>query len=122
MMLSTKKMEVVIGLLLTIGTLVSAAIVMLGGILYLLQYGGESVHIELLQSNAAYTNLTSIWQAACAFSPLGIIEIGVLALVATQSLRVALLVGFYAIIRDYGFVLISLFILIMLVSSFIWQR
>lgn len=121
-MFSTKKMEELISMVLIIGTLLSAAFVIIGGTLYLLQNGSENVHTELLQNNAYPTSIKQIWIIALSFSPLGMIELGLLLLVATQILRVGLLAWFYAYIRDYRFTCMSLFILLMLLYSFVLRN
>lgn len=121
-MLSTKQMEDVMSLLLMIGMLLSAGLVLLGGSLYLIQHGTETLHTELLQVNNYHITVELIWKNALALTPLGIIELGLLVLIGTQVLRVALLVGFYAFTRDVWFTVISLFILITLLYSLIWRH
>lgn len=118
----TKKMEAVMSLLLTLGTLFSAALVLVGGVLYLLQSGGQIVHFDSLQGHAVHMTIKQVWMVALSFSPLGIIELGLLSLVATQILRVGLLTWFYASIRDWWFTNISLFVLLTLIYSFILRR
>ncbi|MCW5582845.1 MAG: DUF1634 domain-containing protein [Gammaproteobacteria bacterium] len=58
---------------------------------------------------------------ALSLSPLAIIELGFLVLVATQAIRVAMLVWFYFVTQDYWFTSISIFILITLIYGFIWR-
>lgn len=121
-MLSTKKMEEIMGWLLTLGTLISAALVLIGGGVYLMQYGHTKIDISALQDHAQPTSIKQIWETALSFSPLGIVELGLLLLVATQILRVGLLAWFYAAIRDYRFTLISVFILLTLIYSFVLRN
>lgn len=115
-----KKMEVVMSLILTIGMIISMSLVLLGGLFYLLQHGHESMHYDLMNVDYS-TSLKLIWQSALSFSPFGMIELGVMVLVATQMIRVGLLAGFYAVIRDYKFLLISLFVFCVLVYSNIFR-
>lgn len=121
-MLRIKKMEIVMSLILTIGMFLSASLVLLGGTIFLFQHGSESINTQLMQSDAYHTNIKHILQAVFSFSPVGIIELGLVILIATQMIRVGLLVWFYGIIRDYWFSCISLFILIVLVYSFFWRN
>lgn len=120
-MVSTHKMEELIGLILLIGTLVSLILVLVGGTWFLMQHGGENLQAELIQSDTYQTTMKQIWLIALSFTPIGIIELGLLLLIFTQILRIALLVWFYAVIRDLGFMLISIFILLILIYSFIWR-
>jgi len=121
-MLTTPKMERMIGALLLIGTAISAALVLFGGIMYLWQHGGENMQTELLVSDNYSINIRQIWHIALSLTPLGIIELGLIALVTTQILRVGMLVWFYAAIRDYRFTLISVFIFVTLLYSFLWRN
>lgn len=110
--------EEIMSWILTTGMLISLFLVILGGIMYLIQYGNEPLNIKLLQANHDYTTLKQIWQGVYSFSPFGIIQLGVIVLVATQVARVGLLIWFYTLIRDYGFALISVFILLIILYSF----
>lgn len=108
-MLSIKQMDTIMSFILALGTLFSLLLVMTGGGLYLLQHGNEMMNTESLQ--------TTIYPF---FSPLGMIKSGLVALIATQILRIGLLVWFYAVLRDYRFTFISFFILaVLLYSSFL---
>jgi uncharacterized membrane protein len=114
-------MQIIISFILLAGTLLSTALVTVGGTLYLLQSGNDNLQGQWLATNATYLSVRQIWQFALSFSPLGMIELGLLLLVATQTIRVALLCGFYAIIKDYKFFLISSFILAVLIYSSFWR-
>jgi len=120
--LQIKKIEEMISMILTIGILISTSLVLIGGFMYLLQFGNHDMNTELSQTVSYATNMKFIWQSALSVSPLGLIELGLLALVATQILRVGLLVWFYSAIHDYVFTLISLFILFTLIYSLIWRN
>lgn len=121
MAVSMQKMQHTMSIILTIGTLLSLAIVALGGGLYLLKNGHQSMAWELLQTNNYATTLPQIWEAAITFSPLGIVEAGLLLLVATQVIRVGLLVWFYLAIRDVRFAMISIFVLALMLYSLVWR-
>lgn len=118
-MLARRKIEEIISVLLLIGIFVSTALVLVGGILFLWQSGNENIlALPLIHQS----NLTEVWQFAFSFTPLGIIELGLLSLVMIQVLRVALLCGFYIITRDIWFTAISTFILCVLVYSIVWRH
>lgn len=112
-MLTSKKIEKMIGVVLAVGTLLSALLVLIGGVSYLITHGSEALQNEW--------TLGGIRQFSLSLSSIGIIEIGLLVLVGIQLLRVGLLVWFYTVIHDYAFSLISLFILLTLIYSFIWR-
>jgi len=120
-MLTTKETRNIVGWILTIGTLFSAGLVLIGGLLFLYQHGNDNARAVLLNPTIIFTSLKSIWQAAIIFSPLGIIALGVLALVLTQVVRVGLLIIYYLSIKDYWFTLICLFVFLTLIYGFFKQ-
>ena len=120
-MLSKKKMETIMGFILTLGTLFSAILVLIGGVMFLAQYGNANVKTELLFSSPVHINAQFISETISSFSPLGIVELGLLSLVATQILRVALLVFYYLTTRDYYFFGICSFVLLVILSTFVYN-
>jgi len=120
-MIAIKKMENAISWILLLGIFCSASMVLVGGILYLMQYGGENARTILSPSAALPTHLQDIWVSALSGSPSGIIELGIVLLVFTQIMRVGLLAWFYAWIKDFWFTGISLFILLALIYSFLYR-
>lgn len=118
-MLETQRIERVIGNVLLLGTLISALIVLFGGILYLLDFGDAPMQSVMIHSSA-YQIITPPFLSHLFGSPVYFIQAGLLLLVATQLLRVAILAAFYAYIRDRWFTGISLFVLLVLIVSNIW--
>ena len=120
-MLSVNKMEEIMSLLLLCGTACAAGFVCIGGLFFLMQHGMDNIQVEILQTTPLQISHQELWQFALSFTPLGLIELGLLLLVLTQIIRVALLCGFYAAIRDYWFTVICTFILFVLVYSLFWR-
>jgi len=115
-MITTTAMEKKLGSLLLIGTLLATAIVLFGGVWYLVQNGATSVDFHLLQ-NVPLISTVSVWQSALSFSPLGIVQFGLLVLVATQIMRVSVLFIFYLLQRNVWFSMFCGFVLVMLIYS-----
>ncbi|VVC76956.1 hypothetical protein AQUSIP_22830 [Aquicella siphonis] len=120
-MQTNKTMEEIMGLILTAGMMIACCMVIIGGSMYLYQNGGNSLQSELFQTENYHTSIAMIWHTALSFSPMGIIELGLLTLVGTQVVRVAMLVWYYGVTHDFWFASISLFILVTLVYSFFWR-
>jgi len=116
--MSTLKMEATIGLILLGGTFLALACVVVGGIALLIAHGQQPFIADRVP---VPTSIQETWQLALSFSPHGLIELGLLLLIATQMLRLALLCGFYTAIHDYKFSFICLFILWVLIYSLFWQ-
>lgn len=113
-----ERMEQLLGGLLRLGVLVAAAIVLCGGALYLL-HEGRSVrsYARFVGEPAELRSVTGVLRSALALEGRALIQLGVLALIATPIVRVALsLVGF-ALQRDRMYILITLFVLTLLLLS-----
>lgn len=120
-MFSNQKAEWVIGWILLVGISVSALIILSGGILFLIHHGHDNIQI-LLQNTSTYKTLPEIVNALMTMKATSVMELGILMLVATQVLRVGLLAIFYIAIRDMMFTSFSLFILAMLLYSFVFPH
>lgn len=116
-MISNQQLEKKMGTILLVGTLLALALVIIGGGWYLIENGAAPLQTELLSVSHDQTSLTQILEKALSLSPISLIELGLLTLVATQVIRVGLLVWFYFRLHDYWFVLISLFVFLVLVYS-----
>jgi uncharacterized membrane protein len=111
-----KQSEYLIGIVLRLGLWLSVLIVLIGGTLYLLQNGHQIIPYHVFQaSQNAFAN-KGIW-GSFSFTPEGIIQLGLLTLIITQILRIALLVWLFAEEKDYFFIMISVGILIVLIYS-----
>ena len=114
-------MEQFIGLQLRYGVVTASLIVLCGGLLYLLKSGGLPLphYGTFIGEKAGLTTTTKIWQGVLEINPKGIIELGVLVLIATPVLRILFsLIGF-VLERDKLYVTITLIVLsVMLFSIF----
>lgn len=120
-MLTEIKLNHWMGRILHVGILLSIVLVMAGGISFLLQHGGESLQNNIFLSTNYDIDILQIWRSKLLFSPIGLIELGLLTLVMAQILRVALLSYYYIAIRDYWFMIFSLFILSIILYSLLRQ-
>lgn len=111
-------MESVMGTLLITGVIISAALVVFGGIIYLYQNGFSYPHFKTFRSEPS--NLRSVKQIIKGvgnLDSLSIIQLGLLLLIATPVSRVIFsIIGFF-FEKDYLYVIISLIVLIILAYS-----
>ena len=113
-----QKTERIIGELLRIGVLLSAAVVLLGGMLYLIQQGRAPADFAtFIGEPKGLRSLPGIVSAAAAFDSRGMIQTGLLILVATPVARVVLAVFAFALQRDARYVFITLIVLAVLLFS-----
>lgn len=113
-----RKMQRNLNFILILGVLVSVILVMSGGSIFLMHYGSELASEEFVYVADYSTNVIRIFHSALSFSPLGMIELGLVVLVATQIVRVMYLCMFYGRTRDYWFMGMSLFIFCVMVYGF----
>ncbi|MHB1948607.1 MAG: DUF1634 domain-containing protein [Gammaproteobacteria bacterium] len=117
-----KQTEMLIGRMLRVGLWLSVLIVLIGGALYLMQNGHELIHYSTFQEEPRHVHtMRGILHSALTFSAVGIIQFGLLVLVLTQVLRVAMTVWLFVQERDAVFTWISLIILVILIYSIFWR-
>lgn len=109
------------GNLLRIGVLLSAAVVLLGGIVYLMRYGGSPPHYRLFKGEPQdLRTLSGTVSFAAHGHSRGIIQTGLLLLIATPIARVVFSVYAFLRERDRLYVGVTLFVLAILTYSIVW--
>lgn len=112
------RFEGTMGLLLRTGVFVAAAFVLVGGIIYLFQFGGARPHYQDFRGTPNdFRTVAGIARLLLSFRGEGIILAGVIILIATPVFRVIYaLIGFLKL-RDRLYVLVSLIVLAVLLFS-----
>lgn len=110
--------EVIIGRLLRTGVLLSAAVVLIGGILYLIEHGTTHPHYKVFSLESAHLrHMPAIFRDAFALHSAGIIQLGLLLLIATPIARVLFSVIAFLVERDLMYVVVTLIVLSVLLFS-----
>ena len=113
-----QRVETIIGNLLRTGVLLSGAIVLFGGILYLIQYGHVSAHYSGFNANRAEMHAVGpVIRQALHLDSRAIIQVGLLLLIATPVVRVAFSIAAFAMERDWLYVWITLVVFAILMFS-----
>jgi len=116
--LDEKRFEQLLGNLLRIGVLLAAFVVLLGGVLYLIRHGEELPDGKVFHGEPPELRKPSgIVKNAMHFRGRGIIQLGLLLLVATPVARVAFSVFGFLRERDYTYVVLTLIVLAVLLFS-----
>ena len=111
-------MDRIISLILRSGVLISALVVLGGGILYLIRVGVASpAYRVFLGEPADLRSLSGIVKDALSLDSRGMIQFGLLLLVATPVARVAFSVVAFTLQRDRTYVIITLIVLGVLLYS-----
>ena len=110
--------EELIGNLLQTGVIVASAVVLLGGAIYLTRHGfsAPQYHVFVGEPTDLRT-LSGIVRDALTLRGRGIIQLGLLLLIATPVARVAFSVAAFAIQRDRLYVVVTLMVLAILLYS-----
>ncbi len=121
--LNEKKIETIIGNLLRIGVLISAAIVLAGGILYLYRFGNIQTQLTVFRGEPAnLRTVPGIVERSLTWSSRGLIQLGLLFLIATPVARVAFTLVAFLLKRDFTYVIITLIVLAVLAFSLLGGR
>ena len=116
--ITDKQMETSIGRMLRVGVTISAAIVFLGGIIYLRQPLTKAPdYSHFLAERESLPNLVQVLQGAAHLNAGSIIQVGILLLIATPITRVVFCIAGFARQKDRLYVLISSSVLIILIYS-----
>jgi uncharacterized membrane protein len=117
-----RRIEVILGNLLRIGVLVSAAVVLLGASIYLSRHAHEPADYRVFRGEPSeYRTIRGVIQSVIVGRGRGqgLIQLGLLLLIATPIARVAFSVAGFAIERDRLYVAFTLIVLAILLYSFL---
>jgi uncharacterized membrane protein len=118
--MSEKRFEGLIGNLLRAGVILAAAVVLTGGVLYLAKYGGQKPQYQVFRGEPSdLRQVSRIFTDAISLHSRGLIQLGMLILIATPVARVAVSVLAFAEQRDWLYASITLVVLTVLVYSLV---
>jgi len=116
--LTDEKMDQIISILLRSGVLISALVVLLGGIFYLIRYGAGLPDYGVFRGEPAdLRSVFGIVKGALSFHTRSMIQVGLLLLIATPVARVAFSILAFALQRDRTYVVVTLIVLTVLLYS-----
>jgi uncharacterized membrane protein len=115
---SDHRVELAVSRILRIGLAAAAALVATGGALHLVRHGTEVPHYRVFNGEPDdLTSVVAIARDAISGSGRGVIQLGVLVLLATPVARVVLSVVAFALQRDHLYEAITLVVLAVLAWS-----
>ena len=116
--LTDKRFEALLGQILRAGVLIAAAVVLAGGVLYLAKYGAQAPHYGIFRGQASDLRyVPEIFRDALAWHARGLIQLGLLILIATPVARVAFSVVAFTEEKDWLYVATTLIVLAILIYS-----
>lgn len=115
-----RRIELMLGNLLRIGVLLSAFVVLAGAAIYLARYAFEPANYSVFRGEAAaLRSAPAIILGALHLNGKGVIQFGLLLLIATPVARVIFSAIGFVIERDYLYVALTLIVLAVLLYSLI---
>lgn len=115
--ITPRQMEMFIGRMLRVGVFTSCIIAVLGGVLYVVQYGGSSVDFSEFTAAMAVESIGEVINGVLVLDAVSVIQLALLILLATPILRVVFSILAFMIERDYLYVFITLVVLIIIVFN-----
>jgi uncharacterized membrane protein len=113
-----ERLQSMVSFVLRLGVNVAAAIVFVGALVYLYRHGHELPHYAVFRGEPTdLRTIGGILHDAAAFRGRGLIQLGLVVLVATPVARVALSLVVFAVQRDRVYVAVTLVVLALLLLS-----
>ena len=113
-----KRIEKILGNLLRSGVVAAAIVVLAGGIIYLIRYGANLPHYSIFHGvPSEFRSVEGIIAAAVTYRSRGLIQLGLLLLIATPIARVAFSIFAFTLQRDRIYIIITLIVLAVLIYS-----
>jgi uncharacterized membrane protein len=117
---SERQFEQLLSKLLKYGVLIASTVVLIGGILYLIAHGAEPANYSSFQGEPPiFCSPTGVLTAALSGNCNGIIQLGLLLLIATPIIRVIVSLLTFLWQRDFIYVTVTSLVLAGLVYSII---
>jgi uncharacterized membrane protein len=112
--------EIILGNLLRIGVLISATIVLCGACVYLARHAHEAADYRVFRGEPSdFRTIPGVMQSVLHGRGRGLIQLGLLFLIATPIARVAFSIVGFAMEHDRLYVLFTLIVLAVLLYSFL---
>lgn len=110
--------EQVISNLLRFGVLLASALVLMGGVLYLIRHGAEPAEYQLFQGEPAmFCSPGGVVTAILSGHRRGLVQLGLLLLIATPIARVFFSLFAFVKQRDFTYIIVNLLVLAGLIYS-----
>jgi uncharacterized membrane protein len=113
-----RRMEVILGNLLRAGVLLSAAVVLAGACVYLTRHAHERADYRIFRGEPSeFRTIPGVIQSVIHGRGRGLIQLGLLILIATPIARVAFSIAGFTIERDRMYVVFTVIVLLVLLFS-----
>jgi uncharacterized membrane protein len=115
---SDAQVEKIVGNILRIGVAAAALVAMAGGVMYLIRFGDTPPNYAVFRGEPAdLRSVPGIFRDVLSFHTRGLIQLGLLLLIATPVARVVFSVIAFALQRDRTYIVVTLIVLSILLYS-----
>jgi uncharacterized membrane protein len=120
---SDQQLEISIGKMLRFGVVLSAAVVFVGGVLYLRSPNSPAPsYVHFVAEDATLRSISGVLPGLARFDAASVIQLGLLLLIATPIARVAFCIVGFGRQRDIMYFAISALVLAILIYSLVQGR
>lgn len=113
-----RNLDLLISHLLRAGVMVATLLTVAGACLYLLHHGGQPVTYDIFRGEPPdLKGLSAVWHDALSLSGRGLIQLGLLVLIATPVVRVLASAMAFMAAGDRLYLLITMAVLVLLLAS-----
>jgi uncharacterized membrane protein len=112
---SDHEVEQLVGRLLQVGVLIATVVVLAGGAMLIATHGGSVADFRVVRGEAStLRSVTAAVHGAFTLDPRGVVQLGLVLLIATPVARVALTLVAFLLQRDRLYVLLTAVVLVLL--------
>jgi uncharacterized membrane protein len=120
MKMNDDRLDRIVGIVLRTGVTLAAALVLVGGIVFLSSHGQQLPDYHKFHTEpAALTAIGGIWHGAIHLDPIYLIQLGFLVLIATPVVRVITCAAGFALERDWMYTIVSIVVLAFLLAGIV---
>lgn len=117
---SDTQLELLLSNFLKYGVLIASAVVLLGGILYLIRHGAEPAEYHIFHGTPSeFCSPLGVINTVLSGSSRGIIQLGLIILIAIPILRVVISLLTFLVLQNFIYVLVTSLVLAALVYSLV---
>ena len=121
--LTDERLDCLIGNLLRVGVIAAAVVVLLGGVAYLAQHAAQRADYRVFAGEpAALRSVPGVVRSALSLESRGVIQLGLLILVATPIARVIMSLAAFALQREPIYVVVTAVVLGILLFGLVGGR
>jgi len=109
------EVEQIVGRLLQLGVLIATVVVLLGAVMLIATHGGDVMNFRVFRGESStLRSVSAAVRGAFSMDPRGMVQLGLVLLIATPVARVALTLVAFVLQRDRLYVVLTAIVLVLL--------